>query len=240
MNIAEALKSLILQALRGNALDIHDVDAGEEPFLYASGNWGPGYVMVKALVGWKDILKALVMGLAMKVVKEIPDLKFVAGNVSGGVVPGWILSECLEGLFRRPVPFVYIRDSRKKGGQKELITGIKDNPHIPLGSKGLVVEELVNFSDTTCNSAVALRSAGYNATHGACILFYENPKGIEALRNHEVKMINLFTLSDMLDVAEEHETHPLHLIKAYRNFLRDPLGWQAERGLKRVETGGTK
>src|SRR3989344_3284662 len=91
-----------------------------------------------------------------------------------------------------------------------------------------------------CNSAVALRSAGYNATHGACILFYENPKGIEALRNHEVKMINLFTLSDMLDVAEEHETHPLHLIKAYRNFLRDPLGWQAERGLKRVETGGTK
>jgi len=89
------MEELILEVIKAKAVEIRDIDAGEEPFLYSSGNWGPGYVSIKNLVGRKKIIKSLCQELAKKVAKEIP-LDFVAGNVTGGVIPGWLLSEYLE------------------------------------------------------------------------------------------------------------------------------------------------
>ncbi len=233
------LDNLQVEVLRAGAVDIRDVDGGAEPFLYASGNWGPGYVMIKGLVGRKELFKALVLNLTHKIASSAPLVKFVAGNVTGGVIPGWLMSEGLEPLLGRTVPFVYIRESRKKGGQKELITGLKGNPEISAGSNGLVAEELVNFSETTCNSATLLRAEGYEVTHAACILFYKNPRAVETLKSHTLEMVFLFTLSELLETAEREGTHPAHLIAQYRKFLANPLGWQEERGLKPVQKGGT-
>ncbi len=211
----------------------------QQPFLYASGNWGPGYVSVKNLVGRKGIIRSLVSQLAQLVAEKASCLNFVAGNVTGGVVPGWLISEELEKLLGRTIPFVYIREARKKGGQKELITGITNNPEIPTGANGLVVEELVNFAETICNGADALRDAGYVATHGTTILFYNNPEAIKALEKHGIEIIYLFTLPDLLTVAEKHRVYPQEVIDDYRGFLANPLGWQVARGLKRIEKGGT-
>lgn len=230
---------IMIAALEANAMEVRDVEAGEEAFLYASGNHGPGYVTIKGKVGQKSIMVPFAYQLAVKVAEQVPDLDFVAGNVSGGVIPGWILSEALENLMGRRVPFVYIRDMRKKGGQRELITGL-DNPDVLEGGKVLVVEELVNFAQTTCNSALALRASGYDVTHAACILFYGNPKAIEALHETGLEMVYLFTLSELLGVAELHYTHTPRQLEIYREFLPDPLGWQERHGLERVEEGGTR
>lgn len=219
--------------------DVEKLPLENQPFLYASGNWGPGYVMIKGLVGRKKIIKSLVHQLAQEVAARVPDVGFVAGNVSGGVIPGWLLSEELEVLLGRTIPFVYIREARKKGGQKELVTGIANNPEIPAGANGLVVEELVNFAQTTCNGADALRDAGYTVTHAATILFYDNPEAVKALKEHGIEMIYLFTLPKLLAVADKHRTHPIEAIDGYREFLADPLGWQKARGLTPIERGGT-
>jgi|SRR3989344_68997 len=244
-----------LMVLEAKAVDIRNVPlrvTNEEvdklplenqPFLYASGNWGPGYVMIKGLVGRKKIIKSLTHQLAQKILDTASPITspvdFFAGNVSGGVIPAWLLSEELETALGRTIPFVYIREARKKGGQKELVTGIANNPEIPPGANGLVVEELVNFAQTTCNGADALRDAGYSVTHASCILFYDNPEAVKALKEAGIEMIYLFTLPDLLMVAEKHKTHPQEAIDGYREFLTNPLGWQAARGLTRVEKGGT-
>lgn len=219
--------------------EVEKLPLENQPFLYASGNWGPGYITIKNLVGRKRIIKSLSRQLAELVAERVSRLNFVAGNVTGGVIPGWLLSEELEKLLGRTVPFVYIREARKKGGQKELITGIADNPEIPPGANGLVVEELVNFAETTCNGADALRNAGYAVTHAATILFYNNPEAIKVLKEHRIEMIYLFTLPDLLAVAEKHQTHAQKAIDGYREFLVDPLRWQAARGLTHIEKGGT-
>ncbi|TSC92927.1 MAG: orotate phosphoribosyltransferase [Candidatus Berkelbacteria bacterium Licking1014_7] len=245
-----------LMVLQAKAVDIRNVPSKvtneeveklpleNQPFLYASGNWGPGYVMIKGLVGRKETIKFLTQQLALKILEITSPMTspvdFVAGNVSGGVIPAWLLSEELETLLGRTVPFVYIREARKKGGQKELVTGIANNPEIPAGANGLVVEELVNFAQTTCNGADALRDAGYSVTHAATILFYDNPEAIKALKAHGIEMIYLFTLPDLLTVAEKHQTHPQEAIDGYREFLKDPLGWQAKRGLEPRKEGGTQ
>lgn len=233
----DVIAQMVLEA---GAMTIRDVDEGEEPFLYASGNWGPGYVTIKSLVGRKKVIRSLVQKLAEEIRILAPHIDFVAGNVTGGLVPGWILSECLEPLLNKTIPFVYIRDARKKGGHKELITGLANNTEISLGDNCLVVEELVNFAQTTCNSVEVLRNEGYTVTHTACILFYKNPKAVQLLQEHDVKMVYLFDLPNLLDVAYRKETHSKKLITAYREFLKNPLAWQEERGLKPVEGGGTK
>ena len=231
---------LALEILRAGAVEIRDIDGGEDPLLYSSGNFGPGYVTIKNLVGRKQIIKPLTKHLAACVARENPDLKFIAGNVTGGIIPAWLLSEYLEECLGRIVPFVYIRDTRKKGGQKELITGISNNPEISLGDNAINVEELVNFAETTCNGSGALREAGYEVTHAACILFYNNPVAIEALKTEKIKMVHLMTLPQLLEVAEKHGTHSPKAIAGYREFLKDPLEWQKKRGFEPVKGGGTK
>lgn len=241
MNLKIPLNEMVaLEILNAKAVDIRDIDNGEKPFLYASGNWGPGYVSIKNLVGRKAIIKLLAQNLAIKISEKAPNLDFIAGNVTGGVIPAWLLSEDLGAILGRTVPFVYIRETRKKGGQKELITGIKDNPEILSGANGLVVEELVNFAETTCNGADVLREAGYEVTNSACILFYNNPEAIKSLAKEKIEMVYLITLPQLLEIAEKHKTHPAEAINSYREFLKDPLGWQAMRGLEPVKEGGTK
>lgn len=226
--------------LRAHAMEIRDVDKGEQPFLYSSGNWGPGYVTIKNLVGRKSVVRILVKYLARKVAKEVPNLNFIAGNATGGMTFGWLLSEYLEPFLKRTVPFVYVRETRKKGGQKELITGIANNPEISIGDSVLVVEELINFAQTTCNSGASLRDAGYKVTHAACILSYEHPEAIKLLEKNRIQTVYLFTLNELLMSAEQCQTYDVRLIESYRTFLQNPLLWQQQRGFTPIKEGGTQ
>jgi orotate phosphoribosyltransferase len=238
---AEKIGLLVIKAgvldIRKVPLKVTNKEVGKlplknQPFLYTSGNWGPGYVAIKNLVARKKIIKSLAHQLARKIVDTVTRVDFVAGNVSGGVIPGWLLSEELEILLSKTVPFVYIREASKKGGHKELITGIANNPEIPLGSNCLVVEELVNFAQTICNGANALREAGYTVTHAATILFYNNPEAIKTLKKCGIEIVYLFTLEELLKIAEKYRTHPYESVNDFREFLRDPIGWQRKRGLR--------
>lgn len=247
------LDRLALEVLRANVLEIREVPKkvtnesiealpiNQRPFLYASGNFGPGYLMIKGLVGRKNLIRSLANCLALEIAEKWgAEIEFVAGNVTGGMIPGWIVSEVLGLILGREIPFVYIRELRKTGGQKELITGIQNNPEIPLGSHALDMEELVNFAQTIINGAKCLREAGYQCNHGACILYYDNPVANQDLANAGINVTCLLTLSRVVDVAEKISSHPKDLLEDYRQFLKNPLQWQADRGLTRVEKGGTQ
>lgn len=254
MRIEEStLNRLSLEILQAGAMVIRNVPKNvtneqveslpptKRPFLYASGNWGPGYVSIKGLVGQQKLMTMLCKYLAFELAERWPDgIDFVAGNVTGGVVPGWIVSNELSELLGKVIPFVYIRDLRKTGGHKELITGIENNPEIFGGHQALNVEELVNFAQTICNGVNCLREEGFEATKGACVLYYNNPEAKRDLDAAGIKMTYLLTLPKLIDVAEESGMYPKQLTHSYREFLEDPLKWQADRGLVRVERGGTK
>jgi len=221
----------------------------QRPFLYASGNWGPGYVTIKGQVGRQSLMMMLCTYLAFEIAERWPNhnenIDFVAGNVTGGVVPGWIVSQKLSELYGKRIPFVYIRELRKTGGHKELITGIQNNPEIPYGASGLDMEELVNFAETIRNGATVLREAGYKSTKGACILYYGNPIAEKRLAEAGIEMAYLLTLSSLLETAEQigdlgFGIDRKRCLADYRQFLKNPLQWQADRGLVRIEKGGTK
>ena len=226
MDSLEKIGSAIIEA---GGLEIRDVDSGEEPFLYSSGNRGPGYVMIKGLVGQPRVLQYLTAQLALKLSDDI-DFDFIAGNATGGMVPGWQLRNDLELLTAKVIPYVYVRETRKLGGHKEHITGDRNNPLINANDRALVFEELVNFAETTTNSAKVLREAGYRAEVAGTILDYKNPKAQKLLNETGVTLTSLIGLPDLINAAESTGKFKGEAVQSYRDFLVDPVKWQLDRG----------
>ncbi|MBX4195983.1 hypothetical protein KW805_00135 [Candidatus Pacearchaeota archaeon] len=229
------LEEITGQIISSGAVEIRDVDSGQNPFVYSSGNRGPGYVMIKGLVGQPKTLNFLTRKLAEKISSHYgPHFEFVEGNATGGMVPAWQFRSDLEdvlGLEKGTIPYTYLRGTRKEGGHGELITGNANNPLIKKGMPALVFEELVNYATTTTNAAKEFRAAGYPVSHGACILFYDNPEARRLLKENEVTQLYLITLPELLDVAEANKLLSSTAVNSYRESLRDPLGWQLSRNM---------
>lgn len=235
-----SLEEIAGQIINSGAVEVRDVDASQEPFVYSTGNRGPGYVMIKGLVGQRKVLKFLTLQLAHRVAPSYgKDFDFVEANATGGMIPGWQLADDIEkvlGLEEGAIPYVYLRGSRKEGGHGEMLTGDRNNPLIQPGMKALVFEELVNYAGTTTNAAEECRAKGYPVTHAGCILSYDHSQSNLRLQESGVTLTPLITLPQLLDVAEPAGLIPINSVKSYREFLRNPLEWQLSRGL--VVPGG--
>ena len=203
----------------------------EEPFVYSSGNRGPGYIMVKGLVGRPGLIEGLIELLVRRITgPDFPEFDFIAANATGGMIPGWEIQRQLNAK-DLTIPFVYIRGTRKIAGHGELITGDRNNPYIQPGMKALIVEELVNYAETTCNSALVLREAGYIADHATCILSYDHEDQRSNLTKQGVTLHPLVTLPQVLEVARSERLMDTKALDSYEAYLADPIAWQVDRGL---------
>lgn len=214
-----------------SSICIRDVDNGEEPFVYSSGNRGPGYIMIKGLVGNPICFQKLCMLLSNNIYESKIDFDFINGNVTGGMIPAWQLRSNLSQILSREIPYCYLRGSRKKGGHNELITGIYENPLIKLSQHVLIVEELVNYGQTTANAVQVFRDHGYKCTHACCILSYDHKETNSLLKQMNVELLSLITLPELLEIAESLNLIPHNLINSYKKFIQDPVEWQLSRNM---------
>lgn len=232
--------------LDAEAVSIRDVDGGEDPFLYSTGNFGPGYVDVKGTVANQKFFKPAVQQLAVKVIREDVTFDFVAGNATGGMVPAYEFREQYQGLTAlagdpQEKEYVYIRGSRKQGGLGEHVTGLKYIPRQkPDGSpvRGMVMEELVNFAGTTTNSTLLLRDLGFEATHAATLFTYGHEESAKRLADAGIKLVSLVRLETLLDFAVADNRFSADTVASYREFLAGPAEWQARRGIVPQELAG--
>lgn len=240
------LDESVMRIVKAGAVEIRDVDGGAKPFVYSSGNRGPGYLQIKGLVGQPETLLFLISQLAYGVVEKA-EFDFINGNATGGMIPGWQLRTFVSELLEKEVPFTYLRESRKEGGRGELITGIENNPLIKKGMSALIVEELVNFAETTCNAAKLFREEGFPVSHAACILTYDHQNSNQRLSENNLSLVALLRLPQFLDIAKANNLLPKEAIDSYRSFLANPIKWQLDRkfvipedSAKRAETQGYK
>jgi hypothetical protein len=122
LDIGSLIEQLMLSILKAGALSIRDVDGilgdKEEPYLYSSGWKGPGYAQIKGLVGWESIMKSACILLGLLVATRAPGIQATAGNVTGGMVPTWEMREYLSTILAKRIPFVYVRDTRRRQQRK--------------------------------------------------------------------------------------------------------------------------
>jgi len=229
----KAISSIMRLILESGGIEIRDVEKGEEPFLYSTGNHGPGYVDIKGRVGFDDVFEPMISALADLLIAKNIDFELVVGMVTGGVIPGYCLKQIVSQRLGKPVVFIYQRGARKAGGHRELDTGDRGNLLIRPGCRTLIVEELVNFAGTTTNGALYERDVkGRNVVGAATILFYQNPVAIERLRANRIPIHYLIGLKDdLLPFALNEGFFSQHLVRQYLEFLNDPAGWHAKFNL---------
>lgn len=217
-------RRIMTNILDSGVVDIRDVAAGEVPISYTSKHNGPVYIGLKELIGHPRLFDDLITFLADKVKKELPcPVRFLVGTATGGIVPSYKMAEKLRRLWnRKGVPSGYVRDKAKNG---EWLVGIRNNPAVRSGDSCILVEELVNFGETTTRSVRVLREEGYKVTHVVCFLWYDNPCAIEALKREGIAVIYLFTLPQLLDLAQEQGLYQVEVLDQCREFLRDPVKW---------------
>ncbi|HLB50803.1 MAG TPA: hypothetical protein VJL38_01335 [Patescibacteria group bacterium] len=217
--------------LESGGLEIRAVDEGAEPFLYSSKNHGPGYVDVKGRVGFDEVFEPMVELLVDVLIEDKVQFDLIVGMMTGGSMPGFRLKQLLQERLGRRIVYIYQRGARKVGGHQELDTGDRNNPHIPAGVRTLVVEELVNFAETTCNGVRYEREEkGRVVTDAATILFYQNPLAVERLKRNNIALHWVITLPELLDFAVGEGFYPPQLVNAYRGFLQNPRKWNEDRG----------
>jgi len=230
MTHSPILAYLVGRMLAAHVLTIRNIKAGEEAFLYSSLNHGPGYLMVKGLVSQRALMKALCYQVAIRVLEVFPEVEYVAGNATGGMIPGWCIAEALSNMTARDIPNIYVRNTRKVGGHGEHITGNRNNDFFATGGRrGLTVEELVNFAETTTNSVLVQRENGFEADFAATILTYDHENARKLLADTGVTLIPLFTLPEFLDYAVG-AGYEKGLVDDYLYFLGNPDQWQLNHG----------
>lgn len=214
-------EALMREVLDARVISIRDVDRGDQAFRFTSRRYSPGYVSMKGVVGEPSLMSRLVGALTSRLA-GLGAIDFVAGNATGGIIPAW---EVCHYFRNRGTPsdvkYVYIRDRGP-----DAIDRIVGCRNLAFYSRGLVVDELVSFGTTMASSIDLLRGSGFTVSSAACILSYGLEEGNRVFSERGVQLISLFTLPELLDMAEEQGKFPQHLIKSYRDFLADPAGWQ--------------
>ena len=112
----------------------------EEIWSAMNGAIGVSHDRLEELVGYPCVLKFLSRELASRIAEKKIGFDFVAARVPRDMVPAWQVREYLEQITDKEIPFVYIREAKKKGGHQERITGDRNNPLIKKGHKALLVD----------------------------------------------------------------------------------------------------
>ncbi|MFW6129592.1 MAG: orotate phosphoribosyltransferase [Atribacterota bacterium] len=195
----------------------------EQPYLYSSKKLGPGIVNIKELVGTVWMRKA--SSYLGKIIYDKIVFDFIAGNATGGIVPSYVAWEYIISHKISDILYVYIRDSKKEYGNREQVSGAK---FLNKGNKGIVIDELINYGSNSLASCKLLREMGFEVNHVACLMQYENKIANEKFKENGIEVISIFTLSELLDVAERIGKFNKFLIDEYREFLEDPEKWQTK------------
>ena len=230
----EDLALLIVQTRR---LDIRDVDNGQEPFLYSSGNYGPGYLDIKGACGIDEVFEPLCQQSALALMEQDAKFDFIAGNATGGMIPAFRVKQLLADWTGRRIPYAYLRNTRKLGGHGEYTTGIANNPYITKESRPLIYEELVNYAETTGNAATVWRETEHHepAMFAGTIVEYANPEARKRLQEQSLTLVSVIDLPTILNIAEDLNLFPRPAINGFREFLASPFAWMNARGIQKKE-----
>lgn len=164
----------------------------DPPFRFTSGTISPVYVDNRLLLGFVDVRRALVEGLAAAVGDDggAPEVDAVAGTATAGIPWAAWLADYWG------VPMLYVRSGAKEWGRQKSIEGV-----IGEGWRTVVVEDLIYSGGSARNTVGTLRDAGLRVDRCVCIVTYQAPES-RRLADDGVRVTALTTVDQALDAAE--------------------------------------
>lgn len=159
------------------------------PFTWASGWKSPFYCDNRKTLSYSGLRSFVKLELAHAVLENFPEAMAVAGVATGAIAQGALVADELG------LPFAYVRSKAKDHGMGNLIEG-----ELPLGSKVVVVEDLISTGGSSLKAVEALRAAGFEVVGMVASFTYGFPVAKKAFEDAGVKLV---TLTDYEHVVEE-------------------------------------
>ena len=185
----------------------------EEPFTWASGIKSPVYCDNRLTLSDVDVRTDVETSLAKTIKENYPDAEVLMGTSTAGIAHAAITAH-LMGL-----PMGYVRSGAKDHGRQNQIEG-----KLLPGQKVVVVEDLISTGGSVIEVVEILRKAGAEVLGVVSIFTYGMQKGLDRLKEADVKNVSLTNFDVIAEVAAEEgyiKPEDIKRLIAFRNNPSD-------------------
>ena len=187
----------------------------QNPFTWASGWKSPFYCDNRKTLSFPEVRRYVKLELVHTILANFPEATAVAGVATGAIAQGALVADELN------LPFCYVRSKPKDHGMGNLIEG-----ELPVGSKVVVVEDLISTGGSSLKAVEALRQAGFEVVGMVASYTYGFPVAEEAFAKAQVRLITLTDYEHVVERAlatgyiQESDVDLLH------RWRKDPAHYQ--------------
>ena len=185
----------------------------DEPFIWASGIKSPIYCDNRLILTAPEARDVVENAIAETVKKEYPEAEALFGTSTAGIAHAAIAGHILG------MPMGYVRGSSKDHGRNNKIEG-----KLERGQKVVVIEDLISTGGSCIDVVDALREAGAEVLGIVSIYTYGMKKGLERLKEANVKNVSLTDFDTVIAVAAETgyiKATDVERLKAFRDNPSD-------------------
>ena len=185
----------------------------EEPFTWASGIKSPVYCDNRLTLTAPEVRTDVEKGLAKLVKEYYPEAEVLMGTSTAGIAHAAITAHLLD------MPMGYVRSGAKDHGRQNQIEG-----RLEKGQKVVVVEDLISTGGSVIEVVNVLREAGAEVLGVVSIFTYGMQKGIDRLKEADVKNVSLTDFDHIAEVAAQEgyiKPEDIKKLIAFRNNPSD-------------------
>ena len=164
----------------------------DEPFIWASGIKSPIYCDNRLILTAPEARDVVENAIAETVKKEYPEAEALFGTSTAGIAHAAIAGHILG------MPMGYVRGSSKDHGRNNKIEG-----KLEKGTKVVVIEDLISTGGSVIDVVDSLREAGAEVLGIVSIYTYGMKKGLERLKEANVKNVSLTDFDTVVEVAAQ-------------------------------------
>lgn len=189
----------------------------EDPFTWASGIKSPIYCDNRLTLTAPEVRNHIENALAETIRKEYPQCEVLMGTSTAGIAHAAITAHILG------LPMGYVRSGTKDHGRNNQIEG-----KLEKGQKVVVVEDLISTGGSVIEVVNVLREAGAEVLGVVSIFTYGMQKGLDRLKEANVKNISLSDFDAVAEVAAKEGYIKQEDIKKLITFRNNPSdeGWR--------------
>ena len=162
----------------------------KDPFTWASGIKSPIYCDNRLILTAPQVRDVVEQAIADTVKSEFPECEVLMGTSTAGIAHAAIAGHLLH------MPMGYVRSGNKDHGRQNRIEG-----KLPDNAKVVVVEDLISTGGRAIEVVNALRDAGADVLGIVSIFTYGMQKGLDRLKEADVKNISITNFDTVIDVA---------------------------------------
>lgn len=183
----------------------------DEPFTWASGIKSPVYCDNRLTLTDVGVRNDVENGLATLIKENYSDVEVLMGTSTAGIAHAAITGHLLG------LPMGYVRSGNKDHGRQNQIEG-----KLEKGQKVVVVEDLISTGGSCIEVVNVLREAGADVLGIVSIFTYGMQKGLDRLKEADVKNISLTNFDEIAKVAAEDNYIKAEDVERLIKFRNNP------------------